>query len=474
MKTNVRWMGLSLLMALLLLSLSLKTMQTESVTAVSAANNEFNYGFNVVAWDTNKLHEMGFNWMKLFANPDSRQPINIFLRVNANVNDFNDLTTFGNAMATMAQSQRGFVEAYEIGNEPNLDASYGWTESPNAADYAALLCVAYDRIKAIDPDVRIISAGLAPTGRVTNTWGSHAGHNGFYQDEREFLKEFITAGGGDCLDAVGYHPVGFSADYDAEPDVNLGDPTTDCTNGFCFRGVEKIYEIMQARGLGDKTVWATEMGWLAEPPSSCLSDPSWNGRRWQIVSEEKQSANLVGAFQYATDHWAWMEAMFIFNLNFNLAGYPPCEQMSFYAVQNRPAEVALREMIMGSPPKIGELSVGKTAVSAIITPTQQPFTRTTPVHINNSGTAPFTYTLAMDSGTLSATIDSMGGVLQPMETAVFSITITSNGRFTGTYTSTLTIAAVPSSTLGAPVTIPVQLFVVDQIYSTYLPAILRP
>ena len=118
--------------------------------------------------------------------------------------------------------------------------------------------------------------------------------------------------------------------------------------------------------------------------------------------------------------------------------------------------------------------MGKTAVSTIITPTQQPFTRTTPVHINNSGTAPFTYTLAMDSGTLSATIDSMGGVLQPMETAVFSITITSNGRFTGTYTSTLTIAAVPSSTLGAPVTIPVQLFVVDQIYSTYLPAILRP
>ena len=29
--------------------------------------------------------------------------------------------------------------------------------------------------------------------------------DGLKQDEREFLKEFIIAGGGDCLDAVGYN-----------------------------------------------------------------------------------------------------------------------------------------------------------------------------------------------------------------------------------------------------------------------------
>ena len=86
------------------------------------------------------------------------------------------------------------------------------------------------------------------------------------------------AGGGACLDAVGYHPYGFLADYDVAPDVvNPGvDPLTDpraCPNGFCFRGAEKIYEIMQQQGLGDKKVWATEFGWITRPPDECLSDP---------------------------------------------------------------------------------------------------------------------------------------------------------------------------------------------------------
>ena len=43
-----------------------------------------------------------------------------------------------------------------------------------------------------------------------------------FQDDREFLKELFTAGGGACLDAVGYHPYGFSADYDVDPDVVIG------------------------------------------------------------------------------------------------------------------------------------------------------------------------------------------------------------------------------------------------------------
>jgi hypothetical protein len=105
---------------------------------------------------------------------------------------------------------------------------------------------------------------------VPGTWQDsnghiHNGHNGHFQDDREFLKELFDAGGGACLDAVGYHPYGFLADYDVAPDVeNPGvDPYTDtraCPDGFCFRGAEKIYEIMQQKGLGNKKVWATEFG----------------------------------------------------------------------------------------------------------------------------------------------------------------------------------------------------------------------
>ncbi|MCP4423545.1 MAG: hypothetical protein GY803_03540 [Chloroflexi bacterium] len=459
--------GGSLAAAALALWLSLTALGAE--TAVT----DFGYGFNVAAWDTDRLQAMGFNWMKVFDGPGSRLPVNVLLRVEANANHSNDLTAFGDSIAQLAQEQKGYVDAYEIGNEPNLDADYGWTAPPVAADYAALLCEAYGRIKAVDPNARVISAGLAPTGRVAGNWEGHPGHNGLYQDEREFFKEFIAAGGGACLDGVGYHPYGFSADYDAVPDAYSADSTQYCVNGFCFRGVEKIYDIMQTNGLGDKTVWVTEFGWIVEPPSECLDDPGWQGRQWQIVSEQKQADNLVGAFQYAVANWPWMEAMFIFNLNFNRAGYPTCEQMRFYGVQDRLAETALTAMPKVAAPEVGELSVNRPSVSAMITADQQPFSQTFPIQLSNMGTAVFTYTTTITPSSLAATLTGDSGVVSPTQSVLISVTISSSGQLTGTYAAAINIVASPD-TVGAPVTMPVNLFIVDQIYSTYLPLVERP
>jgi len=139
--------------------------------------------------------------------------------------------------------------------------------------------------------------------------------------------------------------MGFRADYDAEPDVDGGTPETDCSDGFCFRGVEKIHEIIQAYGLDDLKIWATEVGWLVEPAEECIGHPSWQGRYWQIVSAEKQAENLVGAFSYARFHWPWLETLFVFNLDFVTAPYyDECEQMSHYSVFGRPAADALGAM----------------------------------------------------------------------------------------------------------------------------------
>lgn len=469
------WLIGSFLLVILLVSVLWGAVQVEAEGAGETAVSEFGYGFNVAAWDITRLQNMGFNWIKVFNGPGSRLPVNVLLRVDANAGHMSNVSGFGDSIANLAQSQKGFVDAYEIGNEPNLDASYGWGAAPVAADYVTLLCEAYGRIKAIDPDARVVSAGLAPTGRVTGDWNGHSGHNGLYQDEREFFKEFIAAGGGSCLDGVGYHPYGFSADYDAEPDVDLGDSTSYCINGFCFRGVEKIYEIMQANGLGDKTVWATEFGWIVTPPANCLADASWNGRLWQIVSEQKQADNLVGAFQYATTNWPWMETMIVFNLNFNKAGYyAECEQMRYYAVQDRPAEAALSAMPKATTQPIGELSVSSSAIGTMITPDQQPFTQEVGVPVENVGTAVFTYTVTANPDTFTPVLTNNSGPIQPGETAVFTVTLNSNGQPAGTYSADLTVTAVPTDTVGMPVTIPVKLFIVDQIHATYLPLVQRP
>ncbi len=428
------------------------------------------YGFNVAIWDIPRIEGMGFNWIKVFNPPGSRLPLNVLLRVDAQASHLADVPGFSAAIFQLAQSQVGYVDAYEIGNEPNLDASYGWAAPPDAAAYAQLLCAAYSQIKTADPNAKVISAGLAPTGRVTGNWNGHPGHNGRYQDEREFLKEFLAAGGGNCLDGLGYHPYGFRAAYDAAPDQPSADPEQHCVNGFCFRGSEKIHELMQQYGYGHKPMWATEFGWLVHPPDHCLSDGSWDGRLWQIVSEQAQAANLVGAYQYAADHWPWMEAMFVFNLNFNQVGwYHECEQMRFYAVQDRPAEAALRDMPKAVIPTFPQASLWPGAFAAVITPADQPFSATWSLNLANVGTLPFTFTLQTDpAAALTPVVMPVGGALGPGTSTQVMVLIESEERPFGIYHGAITFHATPG-TVGQPLELPVTLFIFEEIHRVYLP-----
>ena len=432
------------------------------------------YGFNVAPWDTNLIQSMGFNWMKVFDAPSQPQPVSVLLRVEADVGDMDDLTAFGQQLYQLALDSGAFIDAYEIGNEVNLDASYGWQAAPLAADYATLLCVAYDKIKQADPAAIIVSAGLAPTGRVQGNWNGHPGHNGQYQDEREYLAEFLAAGGENCLDVVGYHPYGFSADYNAEPDIPSADPIQNCANGFCFRGAEKLYEVMQANGAGDKKIWATEFGWIIQPPAQCLSDPSWQGRLWQIVSETKQASNLQGAFQYADANWSWMGAMFVFNLNFNTPGwYPLCEQMRYYAVKDRPAEIVLAAMPK-NPATVGPQLIGSpSAFSWLVDVDEQPLTRTLILNLTNNGWHSTNYTITVEtSAAIGHNIANPTGILSPTTFVPVWLTV-SISQSLGIYTGTLVVTASPE-TAGVPQTIPLEVHVLSELYRTYLPTITRP
>jgi len=324
----------------------------------------------------------------------------------------------------------------------------------------------------------VVSAGLAPTGRVPETWQGHPGHNGRFQDERAFLQEFLDEGGGQCFDVLGYHPYGYSADYDAEPDVYDPDnPTKNCVNGFCFRGAEKIYDILVNNGLGARQIWATEFGWLVVPPDECLSDASWKGRAWQIVSAEKQASNLVGAYEYATSKWHWMGAMFIFNLNFNTAPWitDDCEQMRFYGIKSRPAESALATMPKVSPPAVGELSISPAVYTDVITPSQQPYGEEVSLMLQNSGTLPLTYTMTLSTTSpLTVTLTGVpGGSLEANEQTAVSLQLNLDGQSAGTYTASLNIET-ESGGLPATETISLKIYVWEEIHRTFAPLVIKP
>ena len=444
--------------------------------------DEFGYGFNVAEIDIARVDEMGFNWVKIFGPPGTRFGANVMIRIDVHASDAENIGELRQRVREIAAGNHAYIEAYEIGNEVNLDASYGWQAAPEANRYVEVLCAAYEEIKQYDPDSIVISAGLAPVGRVPDVWEGHAGHNGLYQDDREYLKEMIAAGAGACLDAVGYHNYGFSADFDTEPDTaidwqNPPPGPENCSNGFCFRGVEKIYEIMAANGLGDKKVWTTEYGWIVDPAEvglpECASDPSMAGRAWQFVSLEKQAENLAGSFEYAAENYPWMGGMIVFNLNFNEASYyRDCEQMRFYSVANRPAETALRELPKAYEANPGELTVsGPDEWTSIRLVSDQPLSQTVMLTLTNRGGAPVTYTLSFaDDGFLSSDSERPATALGPNQTDVIPIFLSHDLQLTGIYTDLISISVEPDQTR-FPLEIPMRLAVVDQIFSLFMPTV---
>ncbi|MGH2543447.1 MAG: hypothetical protein ACRDIB_11640, partial [Ardenticatenaceae bacterium] len=277
------------------------------------------YGVDPASADDPGIVEAGFDWTKTNQIPFTRLPTRVLVQLSVDASTLDDLEQWGNTLEASARGAASRVEAYEIGNEPNLDDATGWAAPPDAAAYTELLCKAYQHIKEADPSAIVVSAGLAPTGRVPFDWNGHQGYctpdipgcPQYYQDEREFLREMLQHGAAACFDAFGYHPHGFDAPFDAAPGSDACGP-----NDFCFRGVEKLREILLDEFGVDKPIWATDFGWIVSPNDvgrpECLNDPAFRPFQWMVVSPEAQAENLAGAFEYAEENYPWMRGMFVY------------------------------------------------------------------------------------------------------------------------------------------------------------------
>src|SRR5512139_1102236 len=119
------------------------------------------YGFNLHA-DWQGMLDMGFDWLKGFPKTDLAgypPQVNILFRFSAKASDLSNVAAFVQEVHNTAVDNKDYIDAYEIGNEVNIDNSdYGWGATPNAADYKTLLCAAYHEIRQIDPTAIVVSA----------------------------------------------------------------------------------------------------------------------------------------------------------------------------------------------------------------------------------------------------------------------------------------------------------------------------
>jgi hypothetical protein len=253
--------------------------------------------------------------------------------------DYQDFISFLSALVSRYQ---GRVDAYQIWNEPNLAREWGG-RPPNPTEYTEMLKMAYQTIKAIDPDATVISAGLAPTTR----WDDVA------MPDTVFIQGMYDAGAAPHFDLLGAHGAGYKVSPETSPDVVASDPalnnhdpsSEELKRIYCFRHIEDVRAVMLANGDGDKRIALLEFGWTTDPRAH-------SPYRWHAVTDGQQADYLVRAFQYASEHWRpWIAVMSLIYMPDSEWGID--DEQTFWSViypgypdlRMRPAYMALKSMV---------------------------------------------------------------------------------------------------------------------------------
>ncbi len=179
---------------------------------------------------------------------------------------------------TAAARYSGRIAAYELWNEPNTATFFA--PAPDPVAYTRLLRATYPAIKAADPQVTIVTGGLAPAATVRDASGAAQ-----TVQPVDFLATVYDNGGQGFFDAVGWHPYSY-------PQMPGGsDPGSAWVQ--LYGSPHNVRAMMVAHGDGSKQIWATEFG--------AHTDPAGAG----YVTEAAQAAYLgSGIDQWRTYSWA--------------------------------------------------------------------------------------------------------------------------------------------------------------------------
>ncbi len=228
----------------------------------------------------------------------------------------NQLSDYGDFVAQVAARYRGRIAAYVIWNEPNLAREWG-NRPPDPAAYAALLRSSAERIRAIDPMARIVSAGLAPTND----------HAADAMDDRDCRRARAAAGARAAFDILGAHPYGFA---------NPPDDPRAAHAGLNFLRLLDLRDILVANGDAAKPVWVTEFGYTTDAAET-------------QVTEEEQAQFTPRAYEIAREQMPFVQ---FFTL-WNLARSGPSDQTGYSLLRAagspKPAYATVRGMEKESP-----------------------------------------------------------------------------------------------------------------------------
>ncbi len=177
-----------------------------------------------------------------------------------------DTQDYVNFLAALLNRYPGDIQAIEVWNEQNLDREWMTARGLRADDYVELLRRAYDGIKAVDPNVMVISGALSTTGGGTN---SETGVP-FAIDDFSYFDGMITAGLLNYADCIGAHHNGYNIGpnipFDAVPDdptATFRGPFDNAHHSWSFRSTLEYYAEKVAAAGGTQQLCVTEFGWAS-------------------------------------------------------------------------------------------------------------------------------------------------------------------------------------------------------------------
>lgn len=262
---------------------------------------------------------------------------------NGPPDDYNEYAKFLTELLTRYE---GKVDAIEVWNEQNLDREWATANGVNPEDYVRFLEVAYNTIKAQDPNVIVISGALSPTGG--GDWIS-------WIDDFQWLDRALPAGMLNYADCVGVHHNG----YNIGPDVAFDQagstakaaaaifrgPFDNPHHSWSFKTTLDVYAAKVQAIDPNMKLCVTEFGWAS---SEGYAEYPRGFEFAQDNSLQEQADYIVQAFQQmhaSGDVWL----AFLFNFDFGNKGGGPTDDPVPYSIVDtsgipRPAFSAVGSM----------------------------------------------------------------------------------------------------------------------------------
>jgi hypothetical protein len=257
-----------------------------------------------------------------------------------------DYNLYASFLTEMLNRYPGQIDAIEVWNEQNLDREWTTANGISPEDYVKFLQVAYQAIKAYDPNIIVISGALSPTA--LGDWVRWA-------DDFEYMDRALAAGMLSFADCVGAHHNGYNIgpDVRAEEAPNTAEAATASFRGpfddprhlWSFRTTIETYAAKVKAIDPNKKLCVTEFGWASS--EGYAESPTGFGFALDNTLQE-QADFIVQAFQQMHDSGdVWLA--FLFNFDYGNKGGGPTDDPVPYSIIDtqggpRPAFEAIAKM----------------------------------------------------------------------------------------------------------------------------------